>query len=660
MSFLQPWMLFALPAIALPILIHLIHRRRHRTVEWGAMMFLLQGARMSKGYQRLRHILLLILRTLAVAGLIFGLGRPIAGGWLGGLGGGRPDSVIVLLDRSASMAETVPGTGESKLTVGVRRLVEALGNVEANGWAFVDSVGGRVTGLDSPADLADLPVAVETSAGADLPGMLEAAVDYLEVNSSGRAEIWICSDGRLADWRPEDGRWPALRESLLAMPAGVRVNVLAFDERPPENLAIRVEKVERVRGTERAELALDLRITAEEERDASVPVAVDMGGARSIVRVEMKGREALLEGHRMPLDEAEGSGWGFVELGDDGGPLDNRFYFTYGEAVTLETFVVAEDAAVADVLRIAAESPLRDDASWAAEVLRPEDASPLDLEGVSLLLWQAPLPEDDGIAAEIERFVAAGGRAIFLPPETPLGAELFGCSWGHTAELGSAEEPASPTFWRGESDLLRHGDGGTPLPVADTIVRRTTGLAGDFTPLSSFAGGETFLARAPTGRGGAYFLTALPKETESNLASQGVVLFALLHRALAAAVAEAGSRSQQEAGRFDGSLDDWTSAGGTPEDALLAERFHHAGVVTDGERFVALNRSAAEDRPEVLAEERLGSMLQDVDVSLVAGAAGEASLIEEVWRLFLIAMLVALFGEALLCIGESSGEAQKT
>ena len=33
MSFLQPWMLFALPLVALPILIHLLNRHRHRSVR---------------------------------------------------------------------------------------------------------------------------------------------------------------------------------------------------------------------------------------------------------------------------------------------------------------------------------------------------------------------------------------------------------------------------------------------------------------------------------------------------------------------------------------------------------------------------------------------------------------------------------------------------
>ena len=54
MSFLQPWLLAALPLIALPIIIHLINQRRFQTIPWAAMMFLLAAQRMARGYSRLR------------------------------------------------------------------------------------------------------------------------------------------------------------------------------------------------------------------------------------------------------------------------------------------------------------------------------------------------------------------------------------------------------------------------------------------------------------------------------------------------------------------------------------------------------------------------------------------------------------------------------
>src|SRR3954463_9965682 len=102
MSFLQPMLLAGLPLVALPVIIHLINQRRYQTIRWAAMMFLLAANRLSRGYAKLRQMLILLFRMLAIAGLIFAISRPRASGWLGRAAGGRPDTTIILLDRSPS------------------------------------------------------------------------------------------------------------------------------------------------------------------------------------------------------------------------------------------------------------------------------------------------------------------------------------------------------------------------------------------------------------------------------------------------------------------------------------------------------------------------------------------------------------------------------
>ena len=122
MSFLQPLALLGLPLVALPILIHLVNQRRHRTVNWAAMMFLVSAKRMNRGMARLRHLLILLARMLAVAVLVLAVGRPLAGGWLSGVGMGKRDATLVLLDRSASMEARDLQTGESKRSTALRKL----------------------------------------------------------------------------------------------------------------------------------------------------------------------------------------------------------------------------------------------------------------------------------------------------------------------------------------------------------------------------------------------------------------------------------------------------------------------------------------------------------------------------------------------------------
>lgn len=126
MSFLAPALLVALPLAALPIIIHLINQRRFQSIDWGAMKFLLEANRMSRGYARIRQWIILLLRASAIAALIFVISRPLATGLVGLAGGDRADTTLILLDRSASMQQTGAGGGGSKLETGVQQISQTL------------------------------------------------------------------------------------------------------------------------------------------------------------------------------------------------------------------------------------------------------------------------------------------------------------------------------------------------------------------------------------------------------------------------------------------------------------------------------------------------------------------------------------------------------
>src|SRR4051794_36248201 len=149
MSFLQPMLLLGLPLVALPIIIHLINQRRYQTVRWAAMMFLLAANRMSRGYARLRQWLIMALRMAAIAGLLFAVSRPIAGGWLGLASGGRADTTIILLDRSPSMEQGGAGGGGSKRETGVRQLVRTLETFGSDRWVLIESGANKPRALES-------------------------------------------------------------------------------------------------------------------------------------------------------------------------------------------------------------------------------------------------------------------------------------------------------------------------------------------------------------------------------------------------------------------------------------------------------------------------------------------------------------------------------
>ena len=219
MNFLQPLMLFAVPLIALPIVIHLINQRRYQTMRWGAMRFLLAANKMSRGYARIRQWLILACRTIAIAGLIFAASRPLASGVLGLIGGTSTDTTIVLLDRSPSMSQTGAAGSLTKREAALQQLVDTLKKLGSTHWVLIESERAQPREIDSLEQLLELPETQSSSTSADVPAMLETAAKYIQNNKTGRTDVWICSDLRANDWQHRSGRWQEFRDKVLGLSA---------------------------------------------------------------------------------------------------------------------------------------------------------------------------------------------------------------------------------------------------------------------------------------------------------------------------------------------------------------------------------------------------------------------------------------------------------
>jgi hypothetical protein len=649
MSFLQPMLLAALPLVALPIIIHLINQRRYQTVKWAAMMFLLAANRMSRGYARLRQWLIMAVRMAAIAGLIFAVSRPLSGGWLGLTAGGRADTTIVLVDRSPSMQQVGANARGSKLETGLRQMVATLETLSSARWILIDSNSNTPRELESIADLLTAPSASPSSASADLPAMLLAALEYVKTNKTGQTEIWICSDLRANDWNADSGRWQALRDGFTGVPQIVRFHLLAYQDTSPENRSVRVTDVRRQKAGDAAELLVSLKVSGESPASGSesIPVQFEIDGARSELTIELAGGQGELKDHRIPLEKGRDRGWGRVSIPADANPADNDFWFVFEQPAPRQTIVVVEDPQAARSLQLAASISPDPLLKCNAEVLQASQMASVDWDSVSLLLWQAPLP-DAVVAKDVQAFIDRGGSAIFFPARVPGPAELWGARWTSWTELKS-EAPVEG--WRGDQDLLAHTASGAPLPVGQLQVRRACGISGEVTPLATFRGGSPLLARLNTERGSAYFCATTPAPADSALASGGVVFYVMVQRALAAGAVALGSTRQLTAG--DHPRDDpavWNRVAGAQE-ALSTDFPFHRGVYEARDRLLAVNRAAGEASAPVLADRRVAELFRGLDFARVNDQAGSiSSLIQEIWRLFLFAMMAAMVAEAALCL----------
>src|SRR5690606_4802521 len=136
-SFLNPGFAIAGAAlIALPIIIHILNRRRFRTMPWAAMEYLLAAMKKNRRRLKFEQWLLLAVRCCVVALLGLALARPLgcADSSLAGVGQ-RIGLHILIIDNSYSMAyEADRPDARTHLDQArhiARSLVDRLGGEEA-------------------------------------------------------------------------------------------------------------------------------------------------------------------------------------------------------------------------------------------------------------------------------------------------------------------------------------------------------------------------------------------------------------------------------------------------------------------------------------------------------------------------------------------------
>src|SRR5208283_3006304 len=151
-AFANPWLLAGLVAVGLPVLIHYLTRARPRRVAFPPFKFLLEACAGQQAVHRLRTIVLLTVRCLAVLALVLLFARPFV----------KPSGavanpevrrrVVLILDASLSMRAVQGGVSlfarAKAEAADVLRGLEsgqeaAKGNAEAMMWTCERQDGGR-------------------------------------------------------------------------------------------------------------------------------------------------------------------------------------------------------------------------------------------------------------------------------------------------------------------------------------------------------------------------------------------------------------------------------------------------------------------------------------------------------------------------------------
>ncbi|MEO6595606.1 MAG: BatA domain-containing protein, partial [Planctomycetota bacterium] len=110
MHFLNPALLAGTLLFAVPLVIHLLNRQRHRKRPWAAMEFLLRAYQKQRNRLRNENLLLLLLRCLVPILLALAIARPMLQQASGLLAGAGLVHHVIVLDGTYSMGLRQDGT----------------------------------------------------------------------------------------------------------------------------------------------------------------------------------------------------------------------------------------------------------------------------------------------------------------------------------------------------------------------------------------------------------------------------------------------------------------------------------------------------------------------------------------------------------------------
>jgi aerotolerance regulator-like protein/CARDB protein len=212
----NPWIFaFGVAAVSVPIIIHLLNRRKFKIVDWAAMDFLLEADKKNRRRVRLENWLLLFLRCLAVFLIGLMLARPYdSTGLAAGLFDAQKFERIVLVDDSLSTQARVNNRSVNEIMQ--ERLVDL-----ARMFASEKSDNSLTLLLASnpeqrkyngthigPENVDEIAAELERIEVSDQPARLDAALqeidDYLASQPPNvNRVVYIVSDMRRRDWQPD-------------------------------------------------------------------------------------------------------------------------------------------------------------------------------------------------------------------------------------------------------------------------------------------------------------------------------------------------------------------------------------------------------------------------------------------------------------------------
>ncbi len=521
LTFLNSVVLPALIAAAVPLIIHLLYRRRAKRVPFSSLRFLKLIENKRIRHVRLFQILLIIIRTLLIIFIIMAFARPTLKTIFPGSAGTARTTAVILADDSYSMQAFY-----GALTAG-ERLKNALAKISntfdeedqifiLNASEYTDTA--RTARVLSASDRASEPLYKVSNGSPDFYPMFQKAAELLNQYPNYNRELYFLSDFLISPQAVNDSLTPLFKN------LNFRTYFLNTTQGEPfDNLSIDTVKItDRILETN-LPVHLDVRISnhglnearettislfAENQRLAMQQVSLKPGESKTFSMTFIPKRSGYI-----PLQ---------FELDDDALTIDNVYYMNLFIPNEMRFLVV--DDQPNRFLRTAF-TILNRKSFFQIETVKNDQLYGKNFSNYDAIMINGLKPLQNATIDRLSRFVRTG-RSLIIFPGDELNAQsadkMLRPLTGETIYLDRIGRKNSERYYALEAIGGRHPVFGnlfvtTQSRITPPRLFKYWKISNNLEPLLLLQNNDRFLAqRVPAPRSGKIIVAASALDTRWN------------------------------------------------------------------------------------------------------------------------------------------------
>ena len=407
MSFLNPFFLLGVAALAAPILVHLVRRTRARKVQFPALVFVRQVPQRTIRRRTLHNLFLLFLRCLAILLIVMAFTRPFFSGGSAAKDTSTAGATVVLIDTSLSMRRGQffkEAQRRAETIVDDARFGE---NIAVLAFDKRYAIANRFS-----TDKEQLRAAIRSLEpgweGTDYEQALRGAEALLnEVKTGGPHKIVLISDFHAAGWNAASASFKlGTAAELQTIDTGenssepnvavtnVEAHGVTFGQKYLENVAVHVSNFSDT-PRDRVQVSFLINDQTVEKREISM-------GSRDTRTIEFSG-----------FNLAEGANRCSIELGSGDFAPDNHFYFTLKREVPAKALIIeAASRGRSDSLYLQSAFTTNDALPYTFTLKTTGSVDPNGIPEYALIILNDSGPISLALGQSLTKFVETGGQLL--------------------------------------------------------------------------------------------------------------------------------------------------------------------------------------------------------------------------------------------------------